>query len=511
MKVAIIGAGLAGSECAWILASHYKVQVTLFEMKSKNPTPAQSEPHHFAELVCSNSLKSKSRLNPAGLLKQEMKALGSLIMAQAWAAEVPAGETLAVDREKFSGGVTAVLKGHPNVTVVEAVVPSLSWVLEQAAFDAVVIATGPLTADGLASDLRELTGSDSLYFYDAIAPIINGDSIDMTIAFKANRKSRTHAYEDRLKLKALTTSAPDEALANEKGASNSTAETGVSCTAEEEEEGDYINLPLDKQEYDAFVAQVLAGDKVPFHDFEEPKFFNGCQPIEVLAESGPRTLSFGPMKPRGITDPRTGRWPHAVVQLRKEKLGDGAYNMVGFQTRLTWTAQRAIFKTLPGLADAEFFRMGSMHRNTYLVSPLILAPDHSIKAAPQVYLAGQVMGVEGYLESAAMGLFIGHVVGHKVAYGQAFEMPPAHCTLGTLTRYTLKAEAKNFSPMNVNWGLFDELTERDLDVYGHGVELPKSRNVRKLDKSVKRHILANRAEKAFAQWLARTRLAGVFV
>ena len=505
MKVAVVGAGLAGSDCSWILANGYGCEVTLFEMKSKSPTPAQSEPHHFAELVCSNSLKSTSKLNPAGLLKTEMKALGSLIVPMAETHKVPAGEALAVDREGFSGGITQVLKNHKNIKVVEIVVDSIAAIFESDTFDACVIATGPLTADALANDLRKLTGAESCYFYDAIAPIINGETVDMNIAFKGNRSTRTAAYEKRPggandphKLTVATPLNPDEPQPD----STDSEDT-------EELQGDYVNLPLNKEEYFTFVEAVNAGAKVPFHDFEKPQFFNGCQPIEVLAASGPRTLSFGPMKPKGFDDPRTGRMPYALVQLRKEKLGDESFNMVGFQTRLTWTAQKEIFKTLPGLQNAEFFRFGSMHRNTYLVSPAILNKDYSLKADPRVYLAGQIMGVEGYLESAAMGLWIGHVVGRKISGQKPLTTPPSHCAIGTLARYVIEAEIKKFSPMNVHWGLFEALSDTDLEDCLQDLSTESLAQVNKwvqsgkkrsLEKSVKRHILSNRATLAFNNW-----------
>lgn len=506
MKVAVIGAGLAGSECAFVLANTYGIPVVLFEMKSAAPTPAQDRPDLFAELVCSNSLKSKSRLNPAGVLKDEMAALDSLIVATARAHEVPAGETLAVDREAFSGSITRRLRTHPLIEVRETIVTGISPLLScghsetdaSDEFSFVVVATGPLTADALAEDLRRITGSDSLYFYDAIAPILDGDTVDMDIAFLANRQSRTVRFDRQRAMRAMATGPAPSADSGEPA----NLGAGGEEPGEDEEVGHYLNLPFNKEEYYAFVEAVKAGDKVPFHAFEEPRFFNGCQPIEVLAESGPRTLSFGPMKPRGLVNPRTRREPYACVQLRKEKLGDNAYNMVGFQTRLTWTAQRAIFRTIPGLAQAEFHRMGSMHRNTYLVSPRLLAADFTLKAHPKVMLAGQVMGVEGYLESAAMGLWIGHLLGHRMRLGIPLALPPANTSLGALARYTIHADPKTFTPMNIHWGLFDELSEDEMLGYATA---PLSRRpdgtLRKIDKSLKRDWLSRRADALFGQWL----------
>lgn len=479
MKVAVIGAGLAGSEVAWILAENYDIDVLLFEMKTIQPTPAQSEPHHFAELVCSNSLKSKSRLNPAGLLKTEMASLGSLVMRAAQQSEVPAGEALAVDRELFSGYITRALRSHPRITVIERQITSFNQTKEYAAA-ATVIATGPLTADALAEDLRIATGSDGLYFYDAIAPIIDGETIDYSVAFFANRKTRTARRDPNLK--------ELQDVKSDMG----------------EETGHYLNIPLNKDEYFAFVEALLVGEKVPFHDFEEPRFFNGCQPIEVLAESGPKTLSFGPMKPMGLDDPRTGRRPYAAVQLRREKIGDGAYNMVGFQTRLKWPEQKRIFRMLPGLAHSEFHRMGSMHRNTYLVSPRILNKDDlSLSCDPTTWLAGQISGVEGYVESSAMGVLTGHLIGRKLR-GLPFELPPRDTSMGCLVAHLRDGDPKHFSPMNIHWGLFSELTSEFLDTQENIFpELKDARKHKKLDKGLKRSLLATRSEALFEAWKKR--------
>ncbi len=478
MKVAVIGAGLAGAEAAWTLAQRYQLEVLLFEMKAHTPTPAQCEPHHFAELVCSNSLKSKSRLNPAGLLKQEMKALGSLMITSAEQSEVPAGEALAVDREKFSGFITQSLKEHPNITVIEKQIQSLSE-LKEYNVSATIVATGPLTSDPLAEYLRALTGSDALYFYDAIAPILDGDTIDYDIAFFANRKSRS---TDRTE--------------------------SAEAAAQEEEQGHYLNLPLNRDEYFNFVEELKNGEKVPFHNFEEPKFFNGCQPIEVLAESGPKTLSFGPMKPMGLEDPRTGRRPYAAVQLRREKLGDGAYNMVGFQTRLKWPEQKRIFRMLPGLANAEFHRMGSMHRNTYMIAPGVLqSHDLALISAPNVWIAGQLSGVEGYVESAAMGLLTAHIVGRKLTQTAHFNLPPPDTALGCLVAHLRGSDPKHYCPMNIHWGLYSELSEEWLAK--HEATFPAveiQRNKKKLDKSLKRSILALRSETLFSEWILREKL-----
>jgi methylenetetrahydrofolate--tRNA-(uracil-5-)-methyltransferase len=477
MPIAVVGAGLAGCECAYTLAQHYNTPVTLFEMKSKNPTPAQDAPNLFAELVCSNSLKSTSHLNPAGILKDEMESLGSLLIPIAKTHSVPAGETLAVDRSLFSQDITNRIRNHPNITVVETEITSAQNLAADPQWDAVVIATGPLTSQALADDLCELTHSSNAFFYDAIAPVVDGDSIDMTVAFWQNRTTRTAAYQKRQQQELHPPQS--HSLQNEKP---------------ELSTGDYLNIPLNKDEYFEFVKRLLEGDKVPFHAFESPKFFSGCQPIEALAESGPRTLSFGPMKARGITNPHTGRSPWACVQLRRESLGNNAFNMVGFQTRLAWPAQKEIFRTLPALKNAEFFRMGSMHRNTYFCAPQVLSKDFSLKNNPKIFLAGQIMGVEGYIESAAIGLYVGHVIGRNLTHKKGLAIPPAETSLGALMRYIFFAEAKHFVPMNIHWGLFDALDETTLQ------ELPDSQKKKKIDKSLKRDLLSQRARKHFASW-----------
>jgi methylenetetrahydrofolate--tRNA-(uracil-5-)-methyltransferase len=466
MRIAIVGAGLAGCEAAWTLAERYNVGVDLFEMKGTHPNPAQSEPHHFAELVCSNSLKSTSRLNPCSLLKDEMAALGSLLIPTARLHAVPAGETLAVDRVQFSGAITQQIREHRNITIREEEVTALRTLLAAVEYAAIIIATGPLTADPLATDLMAETGAQNGFFYDAIAPILDGSTVDMEVAFWQNRTTRTAAFEGR----------GDEA----------------------EGEGDYLNLPLEKQDYFTFLEALLAAEKTPFRAFEKPQFFNGCQPIEALAESGPRTLAFGPMKPRGITNPRTGRWPYAVVQLRRESLGDSAFNMVGFQTRLTWPEQKRVFRLLPGLQNAEFFRMGSMHRNTYFVAPQILSENLSLRAHPNVWLAGQIMGVEGYVESAAMGVLIGHIVGELKVHGRSLALPPPTTALGALVRFLLHSAPKHFTPMNMHWGLFDELSPENLAAYAP----PEALKQRKLDKSTRRSVLSQRTVAAFREWVS---------
>lgn len=402
--VIVVGAGLAGSECAYQLAER-GVDVTLIEQKPRARTPAQQH-DFFAELVCSNSLRGADLANAVGLLKEEMRRLGSLVMRAADQTRVPAGGALAVDREKFGALITRCLCEHPRIRVVcEEVVriPELR---------PCVLATGPLTGDALARDLARVIGSEQLAYYDAIAPIIAADSIDWDQVFRASR------YD--------------------KGGDDA-----------------YVNCPLDRDRYEAFVDAVLGAEKVTPRAFEELRYFEGCLPIEVMAARGRRTLAFGPMKPVGLTDPRTGRWPHAVVQLRPEDGGGTAFNMVGFQTRMTFSEQKRVFALIPGLSQAEFLRFGSVHRNTFVNAPEVLAPDGQLQAAPGVYLAGQIAGVEGYVESAAHGLCVGLRVAQQ-ARGELGSGPPPSTALGALLGHVQRKRA-DYQPSNVLWSMFPEL------------------------------------------------------
>ncbi len=404
-KVHIVGAGLAGSEAAFFLAEK-GVKVVIHEMRPVKQTPA----HHTgdcAELVCSNSLKSKSPVSAPGMMKAEMKMIGSLILNSAEAAEVPAGEALAVDRDVFSSAITKKLKSHPNIEFVNEEVTKPF----EGENEITLIASGPLTSDGLAAWISEATGGDDLYFYDAIAPIIDTQTIDMESAFTANR------YD--------------------KG-----------------EEVAYINCPLNQSEYDAFIEAITTGDMVPTKNFEKEKYFQGCQPIEAIAATGKDSLRFGPMKPVGLTDPKTGRRPHAAVQLRPENRAKTAYNIVGFQTRLKYGSQMKALRLIPALKNAEFLRMGSMHRNTYVCGPKVLRPDLSIKGHPKVYFAGQITGVEGYLESAACGLMAAIFIWERIQ-GKPHSAPPTNTALGALLSHVTASEAKNYQPNNIQFALFD--------------------------------------------------------
>ncbi|MFB1479808.1 methylenetetrahydrofolate--tRNA-(uracil(54)-C(5))-methyltransferase (FADH(2)-oxidizing) TrmFO [Corallococcus sp. RDP092CA] len=437
-RVTVIGGGLAGTECAYQLARR-GVPVVLREMKPHKRSPAHKS-DALAELVCSNSLRSDNPESAIGLLHAELRALGSLVLASADQHRVPAGDALAVEREGFSREITTRLVSGVGVEVVGGEVERLPE------DGVVVVATGPLTSEALTADLERHVGT-KLYFYDSIAPILSGDSIDMGIAFRQSRYG--------------------------KGGGD-----------------DYLNLPMSKDEYQRFIHEVKAGQKVVPHSFEEPKYFEGCLPIEVMAERGDDTLAYGPMKPVGLKDPRTGTDPYAVVQLRMEDRAGTAWNMVGFQTRLTWGEQKRIFSTcIPGLQNAEFLRMGQIHRNTFIDSPRLLAEDLSLKTERRVFFAGQVTGVEGYVESAACGYMVALAV-HARLTGRPFAPPPATTALGSLYRH-LTGEAHPpdhpHQPTNVIYGLFPPLSGR-------------------MKKADKRAAYSARAKQDLAAWLP---LAGV--
>ena len=413
-KLHVIGGGLAGSEAAWQLA-RAGVPVVLHEMRPHRSTDAH-QTDGLAELVCSNSFRSDDALNNAvGLLHEEMRRAGSLIMRAADASKVPAGGALAVDRHQFSAAVQTVLEDEPLVTIERgeiAGLPPEDW-------DSVIVATGPLTSPALSEAIRSLTGEDSLAFFDAIAPIVHKDSIDFSIAWFQSRYDKSGPAGD--------------------GA-------------------DYINCPFDKEQYEAFLAAVIAGDKTEFKDWEkDTPYFEGCLPIEVMAARGPNTLRYGPMKPVGLTDPRTGRRAYAVMQLRQDNALGTLYNMVGFQTKLKHGEQTRIFRMIPGLENAQFARLGGLHRNTFLNSPRVLDAGLRLKAMPRLRFAGQVTGVEGYVESAAIGLLAGRFAAAERT-GDAITAPPPTTALGALLAHiTGGADATTFQPMNVNFGLFPEL------------------------------------------------------
>src|SRR6478672_3111796 len=403
----IVGGGLAGSEAAWQLAEA-GLKVRLSEMRGGGDMTPAHETDRLAEMVCSNSFRSDDAENNAvGLLHQEMRRLGSLIMRAADAHRVPAGSALAVDREAFAAEVTRAVEQHMNIAVVRERVDALPD-------HPTIVATGPLTGSKLAEAIAAETGEGALAFFDAIAPIVHRDSVDMDVAWMAARW--------------------------DKGGK------------------DYINCPLDKAQYDDFVAALIEGEKMPFHDWEmDTPYFEGCMPIEVMTERGPETLQYGPMKGVGLDNPRTGRWPYAVVQLRQDNALGTLWNMVGFQTKLKHGEQVRLFRTIPGLEKAEFARLGGLHRNTFINSPELLDSTLRLKSAPHIRFAGQITGVEGYVESAAIGLLAGRFAVAQ-ARGGTVAPPPATTALGALlTHITKGADAQTFQPMNVNFGLFPPL------------------------------------------------------
>ncbi|WP_422785104.1 FADH(2)-oxidizing methylenetetrahydrofolate--tRNA-(uracil(54)-C(5))-methyltransferase TrmFO [Staphylococcus coagulans] len=409
-SVNIIGAGLAGSEAAFQLAER-GIKVNLYEMRPVKQTPA----HHtdkFAELVCSNSLRGNALTNAVGVLKEEMRQLNSLIIEAADKARVPAGGALAVDRHDFAGYITETLKNHPNVTVKNEEITSIP-------VGPTIIATGPLTTEPLAKEIVALTGKDQLYFYDAAAPIIEKDSIDMDKVYLKSRYDKGEAA--------------------------------------------YLNCPMTKEEFNRFYEAALEAEVAPMNDFEKEKYFEGCMPFEVMAGRGPKTLLFGPMKPVGLEDPKTGKRPYAVVQLRQDDAAGTLYNIVGFQTRLKWGAQKEVIRLIPGLENVDIVRYGVMHRNTFINSPEVLNETYAFKDRENLFFAGQMTGVEGYVESAASGLVAGINLAHRML-NKADVIFPRETMIGSMAYYISHAtNNKNFQPMNANFGLVTALEERIKD------------------------------------------------
>lgn len=432
--VNVIGAGLAGSEAAWQIAKR-GIKVRLFEMRPVKQTPA----HHtdkFAELVCSNSLRANNLTNAVGVIKEEMRMLDSIIIQSADNSSVPAGGALAVDRHDFSGKVTEAIRNHPLIEIVNEEVTEIPEGIT-------IIATGPLTSPALAERVKEITGQDYLYFYDAAAPIVEKDSIDMDKVYLKSRYDKGEAA--------------------------------------------YLNCPMTEDEFNRFYDALIAAEVVPLKEFEKEIYFEGCMPVEVMAERGRKTLLFGPMKPVGLEDPKTGKRPYAVVQLRQDDGAGTLYNIVGFQTHLKWGPQKEVLKLIPGLEDVEIVRYGVMHRNTFINSPYVLDPTYQLKANHQIFFAGQMTGVEGYVESAGSGLLAG-INAARLAKGEELVVFPAETALGSMARYITEANPKNFQPMNINFGLFPELQ-------------PKVR-----DKKVKTEQLANRALTTIRNFMKNTSL-----
>jgi methylenetetrahydrofolate--tRNA-(uracil-5-)-methyltransferase len=431
-RVAVIGGGLAGCEAAWQLARR-GVDVDLFEMRPVRATEAHTS-DRLAELVCSNSFRSASLDAAVGLLKAEMRRLGSLVMEVADRAQVPAGAALAVDRELFAAEVTRQIEAEPRITLVREEVKSLVPLAGRPT----IVATGPLTSPSLYEELRALFGRDHLYFYDAISPIVTADSIDRDVAFAASRYGRGG--------------------------------------------DDYWNCPFDRDGYERFVEEILRAEKVPTRDFERSIYFEGCMPVEEIARRGRDTLAFGPMRPVGLVDPRTGKRPHAVVQLRQDDRAASLYSLVGFQTKMTYPEQRRVFRTIPGLEHAEFVRLGSLHRNSFIHSPSLLDPTLELRGRPATWFAGQMIGVEGYVESAASGILAGINAARRIAMRPAVAAPPT-TALGSVIAYVTDRTRVDFQPMNANYGLFPPLPGRL-----HGRE--------------KRGALGERAKRDLDAWIA---------
>ncbi|HDR7673228.1 TPA: FADH(2)-oxidizing methylenetetrahydrofolate--tRNA-(uracil(54)-C(5))-methyltransferase TrmFO [Bacillus wiedmannii] len=404
--VNVIGAGLAGSEAAYQIAKR-GVQVKLYEMRPVRQTPA----HHtdkFAELVCSNSLRANTLTNAVGVIKEEMRLMDSVIIRAADECSVPAGGALAVDRHEFAAKVTEYVKNHPNVTVMNEEITEIPE-------GPTVIATGPLTSPDLAAQLKELTGEDYFYFYDAAAPIVEKDSIDMNKVYLKSRYDKGEAA--------------------------------------------YLNCPMTEEEFDRFYEALIAAETVPLKEFEKEIFFEGCMPVEVMASRGRQTLVFGPMKPVGLEDPKTGKTPYAVVQLRQDDAAGTLYNIVGFQTHLKWGPQKEVLQLIPGLENAEIVRYGVMHRNTFINSPNLLRPTYQYKQRDDLFFAGQMTGVEGYVESAASGLLAGINAARLVKGEEPVVLPPV-TAMGSMANYITATNAKNFQPMNANFGLFAPLEKK---------------------------------------------------
>ena len=452
----IVGGGLAGSEAAWQAAAR-GVSVVLYEMRPVRPT-AVHKTDGLAELVCSNSFRGDKLDNAVGLLKEEMRRLGSLIMRAADATRVPAGAALAVDRERFSAQVTAAVASHPLISISREEITRVPRGLD----GPVVLATGPLTADALAADVASLVGSDHLYFYDAISPIVLSESIDRSKVFRASRWGRSLRRGELPPGEVL----PSGEVLPPKGgsygadgadsvASGFSRKDGPACGVDDGE-GDYLNCPFTKEEYERFYDALMTAEKAPLHDFDQAKFFEGCLPIEVMAARGVDTLRFGPMKPVGLPDPRTGRDAYAVVQLRQDNIAGDHFSLVGFQTQMKWGEQACVLRLIPGLERAEFVRFGMIHRNTYVNSPTVLLDTWQTRMREDLLFAGQMSGVEGYVESAASGLIAGRNAA-ALARGNAPAAPPRTTAIGALGYYVSHADPKHYVPSNIAFGLLPPL------------------------------------------------------
>jgi methylenetetrahydrofolate--tRNA-(uracil-5-)-methyltransferase len=430
VRVTIIGGGLAGSEAAWQVASR-GVSVTLHEMRPVRLT-AVHKTDGLAELVCSNSFRGDKLDNAVGLLKEEMRRLGSLVMRAADDTRVPAGAALAVDRDRFSEAVTVAIASHPLISIRREEITRIP-----AGTDGpVIVATGPLTSDALSAEVAALVGAEHLYFYDAISPIVLAEGIDRTKVYRASRWGRS--------------------LPARVGGSERSAGAAPACGLDDGE-GDYLNCPFTREEYERFYEALIAAERAPLHEFDRATFFEGCLPIEVMAARGVDTLRFGPMKPVGLRDPRTGIEPYAVVQLRQDNIAGDHFSLVGFQTQMKWGEQARVLRLIPGLEQAEFVRFGMIHRNTYVNAPTVLRETWQTRMRDDLFLAGQMSGVEGYVESAASGLMAGRNAA-ALALGEAPSTPPRTTALGALAYYVSHADPKHYVPSNIAFGLLPPLT-----------------------------------------------------
>jgi methylenetetrahydrofolate--tRNA-(uracil-5-)-methyltransferase len=454
--VHIIGGGLAGSEAAWQAAS-LGVRVVLHEMRPVRAT-AVHKTDRLAELVCSNSLRGDKLDNAVGLLKEEMRRLGSLVMRAADAHRVPAGAALAVDRERFSQAITEAIQSHSSITLVR---DEVSRVPDDPSMYPLIIATGPLTSETLSQDIAALVGAEHLYFYDAISPIVLAETLDMNKVFRASRWGRS------------IRGGPEP--------------EGPACGVDDGE-GDYLNCPLTEHEYARFYDALVAAESATVHDFEKEKFFEGCLPIEVMAHRGRDTLRFGPMKPVGLVDPRTGRTPYAVVQLRQDNIAGDHFSLVGFQTQLKWGEQARVLAMIPGLEHAEFVRFGMVHRNTYINGPTVLRETWQTRARPDLFFAGQISGVEGYVESAASGLIAGRNAA-AIAKGEDPRVPPRTTAIGALAYYVSHADPRNYQPTNITFGIMPP------------PNAPEGR--RRLKRDERKTAVSERALRALDEWMER--------
>jgi methylenetetrahydrofolate--tRNA-(uracil-5-)-methyltransferase len=446
MRVRVVGGGLAGSEAAWQAASR-GVPVTLHEMRPVRAT-AVHKTDKLAELVCSNSFRGDKLDNAVGLLKEEMRRLGSLVMRAADASRVPAGAALAVDRERFSETITATLQQHPLITIVRDEVVAIP---ESTDREPVIVATGPLTSATLSADLARLVGSDHLYFYDAISPIVLAETIDRSKVFRASRWDRSL----RGSREPFCGAVGDKTVRDPR---SKTVPDPLTCGVDDGQ-GDYLNCPLTREDYDRFYDALVTAESATVHDFDKEKFFEGCLPIEVMAHRGRDTLRFGPMKPVGLTDPRTQREPYACVQLRQDNLAGDHFSLVGFQTQIKWGDQARVLRLIPGLEQAEFVRFGMVHRNTYVNGPTVLDATWQVRSRPTLLFAGQMSGVEGYVESAASGLVAG-INAAAIAKGEAPAAAPRTTAIGALAYYVSHAEASHYQPSNITFGIMPPLAAR---------------------------------------------------